>query len=240
MSNEIMGTPMYIEQLQLSTHRLATLKHFYTVILGLPLIQESATMIELRAGRTRLIFTQVRDGSSPFYHFAFTIPDNKLALAKAWMRERKLLLSEGSLDEIDHGLWNAQSIYFYDPAGNIAECIVRHNLRNGREGPFSPKDILCVSEIGLVVDRGLDTVGALEIALDEQTYYHRNEEFSALGNDDGLLIIAKRERRWLMTDKPATGYPVHVTLKGKKNLHYEVAGYPYSIQAVTTAHSQDC
>ncbi len=65
-----------ILQLKLLTHHLPDLRRFYLDILGLMLVEASADSITLAAGTTRLTFTTVRDGSEPWYHFPFNIPEH--------------------------------------------------------------------------------------------------------------------------------------------------------------------
>ena len=41
-------------------------------------------------------------------------------------------------DIVDYSHWNAHSIFFLDPGGNVVEYIARHDLKNGAPGAFSP------------------------------------------------------------------------------------------------------
>ena len=95
---------MRFRELRLLTARLTEQKEFYTGTLGLPLVDERDRHITIQAGETQLVFTQVVDGSEPYYHFAFNIPENKLAQAKEWLAARHVSLSKEDADN-----WYSQS-----------------------------------------------------------------------------------------------------------------------------------
>jgi catechol-2,3-dioxygenase len=223
---------MHITELCLLTDRLAEQRNFYTRTLGLALLSETETSVTLRAGATRLVFLQAEPGTHPFYHFAFNIPCNKFALAKAWLALRCPLLELNGVDQVTHQAWNAQSFYFYDPAGNVVEFIARYNLPNRTSGVFDSHDLLDVSEVGLVVDDVFSTIDAIEHSLGEKIWKEKSDTFAAMGDDNGLLIIAKLGRIWLMTDKPAEAHPVTMTIHASTPLHYKVADFPYHIEVV--------
>jgi len=223
---------MHIIELRLLTDCLAEQRNFYTRTLGLALLSETETSVTLRAGAARLLFLQAEPGTYPFYHFAFNIPGNKFALAKAWLALRCPLLEMNGVDQVTHQAWNAQSFYFYDPAGNVVEFIARYNLPNHKSGVFDSHDLLNVSEIGLVVDDIFSTIDAIEYSLGEKIWKEKSDTFAAIGDDNGLLIIAKLGRIWLLTDKPAEAHPVTVTIQGSTPLDYKIADFPYHIDVV--------
>ena len=51
----------------------------------------------------------------------------------------------------DFSAWNADALYFLDPAGNVVELIARHSLPNASDAPFGPDAFLEVSEVGMPV-----------------------------------------------------------------------------------------
>ena len=107
---------------------------------------------------------------APFYHFAFNIPENKIVQALEWQKARTPLLAIPERNRaagfppevVDYRHWNAHSVFFLDPAGNVVEYIARHDLKNGDSDAFSWADILYASEIGLVVDDVAATADALK------------------------------------------------------------------------------
>ena len=129
-----------------------TLKIYYTDLLGLKVLKEKSNVISFSVGSSILTFEKNTDYEDPVYHFAFNIPSNKFKEAKKYLTTSGIeLLSLDGSDEFDFKSWNAHSIYFYDPAGNILEFISRHNLENDSDQKFSGDSILNISEIGLPV-----------------------------------------------------------------------------------------
>src|SRR5690349_21082426 len=116
---------MQISELHLKARDLTLQKLFYQTTMGLPLLEETATSFTFQAGTTRLTF-HVTGQQQSCYHFAFTIPHNKLAQAKSWLAKRAPLLAKDGQDEFPFQSWNARSIYFYDPVGNIGELIAHY------------------------------------------------------------------------------------------------------------------
>jgi catechol-2,3-dioxygenase len=208
--------------LQLALHTpadtLDATRRFYGDTLGLPVTEPSAGTLAVQAGGTAISFEAVHAGR-PYYHFAFNIPENMLPRAKEWLRPRCPLVRrpDGS-DEYHFVSWNAHSVYFLDPAGNILEFIARHNLRNARPAgaEFSPKDILYASEIAVVVD---DVGAAAENAgasLGLRPFAGSiSRQFAALGDDHRLLIVVKRGREWNSGHgRTAEVYPLRATIRG--------------------------
>jgi catechol-2,3-dioxygenase len=205
---------MEMTELDLKTGCLQVTKAFYTQTLELPLIEETETSFAVAVGSTILRFSAA--SGQPFYHIAFNIPENKIEQARVWLRQRVSLLQEEGDELVHFPHWNAHSLYFLDPSGNIVELIARHNLCNRTEGPFVPSDMLCVSEIGLPVDDVMQTVEDLKVALNLTAWREPTRQFAPLGGEDGLLIVVPKGRIWFMTDKPAEAFPLHVRIKGKR------------------------
>jgi hypothetical protein len=178
------------------------MRQFYGEVLGLPVSARGDT-IGVTAGATELLFTYDRSGGPrPFYHFAFNIPENKIVRAHEWQQQRTPLLPISSAlrdpamppEVVHYRHWNAHSVFFFDPAGNVVEYIARHDLRNPASGPFEPSDILYASEIAFVVDDVLPAVPALAEVSGLSTYGSSSDAFAALGDERGLLLIMKRGR----------------------------------------------
>ena len=87
---------MHIQELSLHTRHLAGQKAFYRIILGLPLLAETADSFTIQAGTTRLRFQEGQQ--DVLYHVAFTIPRNTFIQAKSWLRELYWLLSTSVLE----------------------------------------------------------------------------------------------------------------------------------------------
>ncbi|MCZ6574658.1 MAG: hypothetical protein O7C98_16010 [Planctomycetota bacterium] len=215
--------------LKLHTHRLDEQRAFYSKTLGLPVVAESKQSFTIEAGGTTLEFEQASDQAAPFYHFAFNIPENKLAKAKQWLIPRCPLLRDSwtGADELFFEAWNAHATYFHDPAGNIVEFIARHTLQNARGGAFGVEDILYASEIGLVGDQeqlGEQIMGALGVRR-----YHHSPMF--VGDEHGLFVLAPVGRPWIPERvKAAAVFPAEVTVAGHGRQSLECDGHPYRIR----------
>ena len=107
------------------------------------------------AGQTVLTFELIdKKYGRPFYHFAFNIPENKIEKAYEWQKIKTDIIHPNpdfnwdSTKKIVHfSGWNANSIFFLDPAGNLLEYIARHDLKNANAAEFSAKDILYAGDI---------------------------------------------------------------------------------------------
>jgi catechol-2,3-dioxygenase len=225
MSGERCG----ILELRLEAGSFREQKQFYTEGLELPLDEESAGRFTVQAGETRLTFVEAVEGK-PTYHFAFNIPENKLPQAQEWLARRIPVLRQDGREVFHFEDWNAHAFYFHDPAGNVAEFIARHNLRNGAPGPFTAGDILYASEIGLVVDDVPAEVKALNETLGLQLYRPGSERFAPMGDEHHLLILNHRDRGW-WEDTPSRPYPVLARLSGgEKSAEYRSQRFPFTIQ----------
>lgn len=220
---------------------IAELKKFYTSVLELPLIADHADRFMIRAGETTINFSQVKgDGAAPFYHFAFNIPENKIVKAREWQLKRTTLSATPS-HMVDLGFpkdvrhfqnWNAHSIFFWDPAGNLVEYIARHDLENGADGEFNSRDLLCASEIAFIVNDADVIADELKSSFDLSQYKGGDANFRAIGDENGLLLVIKKGRVWEgHTDISRTPDTIKtaVTIKADKNKSWKPANYPFEI-----------
>lgn len=212
---------MNITNLTLHTNNLADTKHFYTQNLQLPLLAESSHALSFAAGSTTLNFL-LSTAPNPRYHFTFNIPNNQLQAAIAWSQNNLTLLYNDDNDLITtFDNWNAQSIYFYDNNGSILEFIARFDLNNASTQPFSPQSILNISEIGIAEDAPLNTAETLttQYPLPYFTKGPKHDAFVALGDDNGLLLIAKTQRNWYPTTLPALPHYTQLTFNTHNTPH---------------------
>jgi hypothetical protein len=241
MSQEQQANPL-IKSLRLATAApLADMKAFYHGLLGLQLIEEKKDSLTIAAGPTRLTFVAAAgENGVPFYHFAFNIPENKIRAALAWQKERTPLIPIPErlrdpafpADVVDYSYWNAHSIFFFDAAGNVVEYIARHDLDNGAGGAFDSRDILYASEIGLITDDVADLALKLKAVAGVKQYRGASDQFTALGDESGLLLVMKRGRVLSFdarTKKEAAIFQTAVTVRGAESTKFSVPGLPYEI-----------
>jgi catechol 2,3-dioxygenase-like lactoylglutathione lyase family enzyme len=202
---------MKIIELTLDTGDLNATEHFYTTVLGMPLLTKTGNSISYKAGHSLLTFRK-SDFKTPFYHFAFNIPHNQIAEAKAWAEKRVPLLTDEGAEIVDFEDWNAKAIYFYDNNGNIVEFIARMDLDNASAAPFDASAILSVSEAGIVTDFPLQYQAELTARYHLPPFAKgpQRENFSTLGDDHGLILLCQTARIWFPTELPAVQFPLEL------------------------------
>lgn len=221
-----------IRHVRLHAKDLAAQAAFYRDALKLP-VETGKGFVRVTAGTSIVEFVPVQGGGRPFYHFAFTIPENKLTDAMAWLEPRCPILNIRNTKEkiMDFKGWNAQSFYYNDPEGNILEFIVHHDLANGVSEPFGSQHVLWESEIGLVVPDVPAAEKAIADSLGLKYYRDHSPVFSPVGDVRGLLIVVKKDRVWLpTTDVHADVFPTAVELAGIEGHGHTYSSEPYTIR----------
>jgi hypothetical protein len=190
---------------------------FYSGTLGLGSVPAVTGAVAVAVGETTLEF---RAGvGRPFYHCAFLVPGDRFDAAHRWAAERVAILPDADTGEevFDFEHWDAQALYFHDPAGSIGELIAHRGIgASGVTGCFHPDELLGVSEVGIVGDPPL-----LADAL-AQTFALRvwsgsvSEEgrLGFVGEKGRTLILSRAGRPWLPTGRPAEAHPVELVLTG--------------------------
>jgi catechol-2,3-dioxygenase len=200
-------------------------------VLGLPLLgQTPGQNLTFQVGDSRLIFSQAPQDWRGVYHFAINVPEEQFYAAKDWISSKTGLLKDGSgADEFHFASWNAHALYFSDPAGNIVELIARHDLDHNQPGDFSPEFLLNISEIGLASDDVAQTCQSMQAELGWSVYRDsQSDDFVALGDPHGLLILVRRGRVWYPdTGKAAQLNPVRVDLLDIQGHPRQLVGFPY-------------
>lgn len=196
---------MKLEHIQIQTKNIQQTLTFYTTVLGLSIIENNSKSVSFQAGDSVLEFVENPQFNS-IYHFAFNIPDNKLNEAIEWCKNKvDLIFIEDQNVITNFENWNANAIYFYDNNGNLLEFIARHDLNNAQNETFSSKSILNISEIGIVNENLLE-LGKELIKKYNLEFFSKNdnsENFAAIGDDEGLLIMVKPNRNWYPTQTPS-------------------------------------
>lgn len=222
---------------------LDAMEAFYHGRLELRTRREPGRLL-VTAGDSRMTFIEDRQAENPFYHFAFNIPENKIVAAREWQLQRSPLLPIPERnraktlppDIVDYSHWNAHSVFFLDPGGNVVEYIARHDLKNATRGPFRSSDILGTSEIALIVDDVPGTVANLRPALALDPYRGTSDAFAALGDEEGLVLVMRRGRILNFNreseDKAARVYPTVVHLRGAVADHVRIDNFPYEIRRI--------
>lgn len=206
---------MQIKKIILETHLINELKIFYTDTLGLKLKSDSTETFTVTAGLSEIIFIRALK-NKPFYHFAFNIPENQISDARDWVLSFTDTIKLNGTEIFDFKSWDAHSVYFYDPAGNILELIARHRQKNSSDKKFSGESLLCISETGIPVINVNEFKRKIESQEDLTFFSGDNESFTALGDDNGLLIIVKNGRKWYPDCPEAEIFPVEVMVNSNR------------------------
>jgi catechol 2,3-dioxygenase-like lactoylglutathione lyase family enzyme len=202
------------------TEDLLRAEEFYGGVLGLPTHREDGTLA-VRAGSSLLLLRRGPTGGPTGpgrQHLAFTVPRLMFDAAKRWIAPRAELLrdADGRDDFETAPHWNAHSLYFPDPDGNILEFIIRRDIPDDRTGPFGPGHIQCISEVGIASDAVPTLAGRLESEFGVRPYGDGVPTFQPVGDVEGLLILVAPGRPWFPTSVPS----------GSQSLTVDIAGRP--------------
>ena len=198
---------MNIIELELLSDDLTATAKFYKEVLGLDAHWWGTKFITFHVGYTKLIFRK-SDGVQPVYHFAIDVPNNRFEQSIPFVKARIPLIPVEGKEIADFVNWKAKSIYFYDNNGNILEFITRYDNHVFSGEEFSGKSYISISEIGLVTNNVSELADSL-VKLFGIPVFHRQpreEHFTALGDDEGLFIIASKGRDWYPTDKKSRSF----------------------------------
>ncbi|SIT84681.1 hypothetical protein [Edaphobacillus lindanitolerans] len=192
------------------TDRLAAMRRFYGNILELEITERLEDRFTVRIGETEVTF--VATDRPAFYHFAINIPGNQFTMLKYWVKDRVPLNWDGGVDEVYFRNFDADSMYFEDPAGNIVELIGRR--KKDLFGDVSQASFLNVSEVGIVprdvakaggdlMKAGIPLRGGTEVDPHNLNFLGRGETF---------FVVVPEGRRWYFSKKDAESHPLKAAL----------------------------
>ncbi|MEM6265311.1 MAG: glyoxalase [Bacteroidota bacterium] len=226
---------MKITKLVLNTNRLASEKKFYSAASGFELIASTPDHFTVKIGWSELTFRKSRRPHT--YHYCFLLPSNKLQQGIEWLAKRVELI------EVERGKytqffdsWNAESVYFLDKSGNVAEFIVRYDLKNETTAPFGIDQILGINEIGLPTTDIETTNKVLEQEI-KTTFWKGNfQRFGTNGTQEGLFLLPNYEVKetWFPTELRIAPEPLEVTVKnGRAKYSLTYVAEHLNISAIT-------
>jgi catechol 2,3-dioxygenase-like lactoylglutathione lyase family enzyme len=225
---------MRFETLTLETRNVSAITSFYTEIMGLAAKRCETEQTTFQIGATELTFKQFTGEVASNYHFAIEIPVNQIDEAGAWLANRVPILPYQGRTLVEHRAWNAKSYYFTDLGGNIVEFIARGQpFKTSRKKKFDVTSLLRISEMGLVVPNVMRFCQHLNLLLDIPYYQEASDQFAAMGNDEGLLVISATGRGWIPVNMPARPHAVLLRMKGYVNRRWIPSGLPYILESHT-------
>ena len=94
------------------------------------------------------------------------------------------------------------------------EFIARMDSGTKLIAPFDSKDILNISEVGIVNKNPFRVAHELQVKTGISLYAKNVNEnnFVVVGNEEGLLIFVTEGRNWFPTTTPASALPVQVSV----------------------------
>ncbi|MBW1296278.1 VOC family protein [Aquimarina litoralis] len=185
---------MKFKTLKLFTNKLEAELQFYSETLGFKLLKQEDNSFTIKIGWSELTFEKSEEAY--IYHYCFLIPSNYLHEALKWMEKRTTIISIEHNRKIQRfESWNADSFYFYDASGNIAEFIVRYDLQNEdlKNTEFDISKVLGVNEIGMPTNNVRKINKQLESELKTKFWKGDIERFGTNGDQEGLLLLPNYE-----------------------------------------------
>ena len=191
---------MRFKKLKLYTNKFESEKRFYSETLGFKIIEENTNFFSLKIGWSELSFEKSEIGHK--YHYCFLIPANKLNQALEWMEKRTEVIDIEDGRKIENfKSWNADSFYFYDASGNIAEFIVRYDLKNNIESEFDISEVLGVNEMGIATKDIQKINNQLQTRLGTKFWKGDLKRFGTNGSQEGIFLLPnyKLKEIWFPT-----------------------------------------
>ncbi len=206
---------MEILSLELLSSDLEKTKSFYRDQLHMEVAVQNDNSVSFVAGNTELTFTEDKS-NTPVYHFAFNIPPHQLDEALKTIDASIGVMEIGDGNKIaEFTNWNARSFYFFDATGNILEFIARFDLEDQIHDAFNFNSILCISEIGIVANNVTKAAADLINRYRFTPYVKQPvlENFAAIGDHHGMIILSATGRNWYPTSIPARNFKTGIKIR---------------------------
>lgn len=204
------------------SNKIKVLRRFYKNVLELAISESNDDKFTVKIGDSKVTFKHSEQPS--FYHFAINIPGNQFSIMKSWMKDRLTLSREGGIDQFYSQSFDADSMYFEDPAGNIIKLIGRRN--RDLFGNLTSDAFLNVSEVNIITpfveevgdklqDFGIPLHYGVEVDPESINYLGQGDTYIALESPVTKQIFSNR--------KPTETYPLEIVLRdiGKVILNKE-------------------
>jgi catechol 2,3-dioxygenase-like lactoylglutathione lyase family enzyme len=210
---------MKIRKAVIYSYNIEEQSRFFSNLLSPELVERSGQLVKIKLGTSELEIIPSSQPLESVYHIAFNIDPLLLHQSLDYLAARQIeIIPFEDMSIVNFPDWNAQSVYFKDADGNILEFIARYNLMTGNQDSiFTSRHILSISEVGIPVNDTKDFISAIESLSNWRTWKTSGPEFSAVGDEKGLLIVVKEPRNWFPTSIAAKQLPVELVLEGAGN-----------------------
>ena len=212
---------MKIKEITLYSNNILNQEHFYGNVLGFDILEKSEKEFSVQIGFSKLSFKKSEKNHK--YHYCFLIPSNKLQESIEWLSLRlDLIKIEGEKVTQIFENWNAESVYFYDGNGNIAEFIVRYDMKNETSDKFNISKILCVNEIGMTTNNIPKINQELENYLGTKFWKGDYTRFGTNGTQNGVFLLVNNEvkKEWFPTQLFTESSPFYTTVEVEGKVFY--------------------
>ncbi len=204
---------MRIKQLTLYTNKLQEELTFYSSTLGFELLEQSTTSFSIKVGWSTLNF---KHSDQPHhYHYCFLVPSTMLEAALNWMETKTAVIDLENGRKIEtFENWNAQSFYFLDASGNVAELIARNELQYPGSESFTIENILGINEIGMPTTNIPKCHEKLFEYFTILPWKGDIERFGTAGDQEGLFLLPnyKVKTTWFPTFTPIVPEKFEITV----------------------------
>jgi hypothetical protein len=211
---------MRFKRLKLYTNKLESELVFYSETLGFKIIKQDRISFSVKIGWSELLFE--KSDKEHRYHYCFLIPANKLHQALKWMERRVEIVDIGNGRKTQNfETWNADSFYFYDASGNIAEFIVRYDLANENNADFDISTVLGINEIGMPTKNVKRINHQLEKELETNFWKGDLKRFGTNGNQEGIILLPNYELKeiWFPTSLRIKPEPFEAILENNGKVY---------------------
>lgn len=219
----MMGCFTMFTSVLLYTNKLKELRRFYMNVLELEATDIKEESFSIDIGSTKLTFTSKDEPY--FYHFAINVPGNQFSMLKYRLKERVSLNRDGGRDEIYFSSFDADSMYFEDPAGNIIELIGRRNKDLFGSPSFS-ESFLNMSEVGIVSEHVEELSEEFQdIGLPLRGASLQKDSVNFFGRDEAFIVLVRPGRKWYFSNQISAIFPLEMTLSTGKKIIIDSQGH---------------
>jgi catechol 2,3-dioxygenase-like lactoylglutathione lyase family enzyme len=233
-----------IRELELRVDDLQKNMAFWSQVMGFELLINGGDYFTVRIGASRLTFRKKNTLDPPINHFSINIPRNQVENALDWLKNEGGKYADGPTapvtivkDEITNAeiinkpLYNANSVFFNDHAGNIIELISRNELDTVVEGPFSREQFLRISEVSVITRNSRDCQEKLEEEFGAKPFPRGTSGYTQVGGVNGVMLLVIPGRPWIPTESVvAFPYDTVITVQHPQEKEFLLPGSPALIR----------
>jgi catechol-2,3-dioxygenase len=229
--------PFEIVELDIRARRLEQNRFFWETLLGFTVVDSpNPSQYTLQVGNTLLTFRpsnlppDLEATFFPQYHFTISIPTNQIEACLEWILSRKAFNPDVNPNEevtiplwkdyldgaeiVRRNLYNSQSVFIQDPAGNVVELLARHDKPEIRDGAFNKDMFIGISEVGIVTRDIRKTATLLKETFGADEVQGSSNSFKPIGGATGLLKLIVPGKPWVPTDNElAVSHEMELTIR---------------------------